>query len=165
MPSSLRSIVLLAAVVFFVAFLLMKSRMLGPKRRAGGESARRRLSQAKQRAAQVQSPEEKAQAWREAAEIALQDLRRPHAAALYARRADRHLPRRAETLRLLFSALKSAGKWRTLEDALWRRLGSESESKDGELDALMFEELVALYEGPMARPERARVLRRLRSPS
>lgn len=141
-------------------FLVLKSRWSIWARRPKPEGYQK-LAEAKKRAREAGDPAARAGALRDAAHVALEDLGRPNLAATYARRAERADPTSAESVGLLALALRRAARYRALEQQLWRKL-----AEDGEPDAAReraFDELLALYEGPMSRPEQARALRRLRS--
>ncbi|MFW6052185.1 MAG: hypothetical protein ACODAU_13485 [Myxococcota bacterium] len=153
---------LLAAVVVFVLFLVLKSRW--PVRRFGEDGERYgRLAEAKKRARAATDPAARAEALREAAHVALEDLGRPNLAAGLARRAERSDPRSAESVGLLAIALRRATRYRALERQLWRKLAEEAE--DSPAYERAFDELIRLYEGPMRRPAQGAVLRRLRGKS
>ncbi|MDH5492794.1 MAG: hypothetical protein OEY14_12645, partial [Myxococcales bacterium] len=117
---------------------------------------RKRLAEAKARARAAAQGAEKAAALRQAAQIALDSLGRPNLAASFARRALRADPSDDESIHIVALAMRSAQRYRALEKLLWRRLDADGD------DQRAFEELTSLYEGPMRRPEQARVLRRLR---
>lgn len=145
----------LAAVLLFVTFLLAKSRISfdrDPNRIEG----RRKLVEAKARARDARGdPLRRAQAFREASRIALEELSQPNLAASFARRAMKADPHDLESVQAVAAAMLSARRYRALEKLLWRRL--DEEGFEGEV----FERLIELYEGPMRRPEQARVLRAL----
>ncbi|HJL05476.1 MAG TPA: hypothetical protein RMH85_30170 [Polyangiaceae bacterium LLY-WYZ-15_(1-7)] len=150
---------LLAAVLLFIVFLVVKSRV-ALVRDPDAADARRRLGDARQRARQADKHSEaRADAYLEAARIALDDLGRPRLAASYARRADRARPERTEGLRLVVRAMRRAERHRALERLLWRRL--DEVDLEGERAERIFAELQRLYEGPLRRPAQARVLRQL----
>jgi hypothetical protein len=124
---------------------------------------KRKIADAKLRARiRGADPIQSASAWREAALAALEGLNRPSLAASYARRAERLDPNDEEAIGLHAIALRRAARFRALERFLWRRLAEHPEQKGVGYERT-FDELVSLYEGPLRRPEMARVLRRLRS--
>lgn len=150
---------LLAAVLFFVAFLVVRSR-IAIFRDPELASARKRLGAAKQRARQAkEDPSARAAAYREAATIALDELGRTGLAASYARRADRAHPEGKHSLQLLARAMSRGQRHRALEKLLWRRL--DDTDLESERAQAIVEELVRLYEGPLRRRATASVLRRL----
>ncbi len=162
MKTDLKSLLLLAAGTSFFVYLLTK--MFMP--RFGGDerlkAAHARLDTAKRAARdRTASPEVRAAALREAAVVALHELRRPELAASYALRSERLHPPDAEAVGLLAAALRKGEKYRALERILWRHLASN----DGSAPAYQrsFDELLSLYEGPLGRPEAAKVLRDLRA--
>lgn len=147
---------LLGVVVLFVIFLAVKSRLSG-----GSETkeAREKLARAKRSAREATTPIARAEAWREAARVALEELERPSLAASFARRAERDDPTNDEALPLLARTMRSASRHQALTKRLWRRL-AEQPLDSPHADRLMME-LVALYEGPLRRPAQAKVLREL----
>ncbi len=153
---------LLAAVVLFLGFLLLKSRVALLPRDPAVVEARRRIAEAKRRA-RIAGPDRKlrASAWLEAAAVALQELEDPALSASYAKRASRAAPDDASAVAAVIGALRASGRHRALERYLWRRL----QGPTGEAYDRAFEELLALYEGPLRRPERAAALRALRARS
>jgi len=161
-----RSVALVVAGLAFIAFLVL--RLLVP---FGGGAVRqgepgRRLADARRRArAPGLRPAERALALREAASIALEELKRPGLAASYALRAERLYPEDAQAVGLLANALRRATRYHALERLLWRRVAKSDASAAGHLRAL--EELIGLYDGPLRRPEIAEGLRRMsgRDPS
>jgi len=156
------SLALLIAGLVFLLFLLLK--LLGPPGTRGqaARAARERIAAAKRRASDgALSAAERAAALREAALIAMEELRRPGLAASYARRAERLDPDAAEGLALLSLTLRGAARYQALERLLWRRLAAAEPRAAATERAL--HELLSLYEGPLRRPEVARALRRLHS--
>jgi hypothetical protein len=154
---------LVVAGLLFVAFLLFK--LLAHRLPMGGDdrarASRRELSEAKRLSRnRNRSPAERATALRAAALTALDGLGRPGLAASYARRAERLDPSAAESVGLLARALRRGSRYRALERLLWRRI-ARGGVDEGYHKA--FAELLALYEGPLRRPEVVEALRRLRS--
>lgn len=151
---------LLVAVVLFVGFLVFKSRLPLVGADPARANARKRIADAKRRARDSGADRaRRARAWRDAAGIALDELRRPNLAASYARRAERADPDDAESVGMLARVLRRATRYRALEKLLWRRLADD---KRGDAWDRAFDELLSLYEGPLRRPAQARVLRKLR---
>ncbi|MDQ3037789.1 MAG: hypothetical protein M3Y87_35675, partial [Myxococcota bacterium] len=93
------------------------------------------------------------------AEIALAELRRPRLALRYARWADEATPGDAATIELIARTMRRTGRHRALERFLWRSMDTH---RGGPAEAAAFDALLALYEGPLNAPERARVLRAMR---
>lgn len=150
---------LLAAGLSFVLFMVVKTRFpfwLDDE----GREARDRLAQAKERVRSASEGPARAAALREAARVALEEVGRPNLAASLARRAERADPDSPDSVSMMAAAMRRASRYRALERQLWRKLASVS---SGPAHDRAFDELLALYEGPMRRPEQARVLRRLRS--
>jgi len=149
----------LAAVGLFVVFLLLKSRVALAGSDPAVAKAREKIQAAKKRAREAREPAGKAAAWRDASSVALDELERPGLAASYARRANRADPDDARNLRMLIDTMRRAGRYKSLEKLLWKRL--DAAPLEDERAERLFGELLALYEGPMRRPEKARVLRAL----
>lgn len=147
---------LLGAVVLFVIFLAVKSRLA---RDPATKEARQKLARAKQAVREATTSAARAQAWREAAQIALDELERPGLAAAFARRAEREDPSNEEGLSLLARTMRSANRHQALSKLLWRHLADEP--LDSPRAERLMNELFALYEGPLRRPAQAKVLRAL----
>ena len=149
---------LLVVVVLFVVFVIVKSRMplFGDPAVA---DARRRVRAAKARAREAKGdPKARAAAYREAAEAAL-EVGRTGIAASFARRADKTDPDAVGGIRLIARAMRAGERHRALEKLLWQRL--DGIDLHGERAQRLFEELLALYEGPLHRRAQARVLRHM----
>lgn len=161
MLSPLARWALILVGVSFVVFMVLK--VWAPLRLSSRKTrpARLRIQQAKLRATQAQDPATKAEAWREAAVLALEELGDPSLASGYARRAERADPHDIEALDLLARSLRRASRLGALERFLWRRLAAGVDIQGQAYDRA-FDELVALYDGPMHRKERAQALRQLR---
>lgn len=147
---------LLAAALLFVLFMLGQALLPALVARAPRRAAHARLSAAISRASAASSPLDRGQAMREAAIIALEELRRPRLAARYARWAHESAPGDPEVVRDMARALIAARRHRALERMLWQTLDAHPSAHEAARDAL-----IALYEGPLESPERARVLARL----
>ncbi len=147
----------LSFVVFMVIKVWVPFRLSSRKLRP----ARLRVQQAKQRAVQAHDPRLKAEAWREAALVVLEELHNPSLASRFARRAERADPGNLETLSLVSQSLRRAKRFGALERFLWKRL-AEGHAEQSAVYDRVFDELVALYEGPMHYEERAKALRQLR---
>ncbi len=149
-------IALLSAVALFLLFVIVKLRFplfADPAM----VDARKKMIDAKKRARE-QSGAERARAWRQAADIALEDLGRPNLAASYARRAYRADPDDGESLAVVSRAMIRARRYGALEKLLWRRLAKDPTPERREH---LFAELLRLYDGPMRRPSQAKVIREL----
>jgi tetratricopeptide (TPR) repeat protein len=143
--------------IAFAAFLLFK--LVSSARRKRDDEAWRRYREAIDRAKRTGARHEKAEAYRDAARVALSELGRPNLAVSLARRADRLDPDGGEALDLLVASMSDGDRLRALERLLWRKLrevhpGSERHRK-------IFGELLALYQGPLKDPDRAEALRML----
>lgn len=159
-----RSVLLLAAGAVFFIYLVTRT-LMSPRvpRDQRFFDARKQIADAKRRARDASaSPAARAAALREAAVAALEGLRHPGLAASYARRAERLDPQGgAPSVNLLTRALRQGEKFRPLERVLWRCLAEDAAGLAEQQRA--FDELIALYEGPLNRPEMAAGLRTLRS--
>jgi hypothetical protein len=157
---SVRGLALVAAGAAFVLFLLFKLlRPLGG-RSAAARAARERIAAARRRGAdRSASSADRSAALREGALIALEELRSPNLASSYARRAERLDPSNAESVGLLATTLRRASRFGALERVLWRKLADGD--RNGEPYRRALDELIALYEGPLERPEVGRALRGL----
>jgi hypothetical protein len=160
MSDSIRGFALVAAGAAFVLFLLFKLlRPLGG-RTVAARAARERVVAARRRGAdRSATAPERAAALREAALIALEDLRSPNLASSYARRAERLDPTNAESVGLVATTLRRASRFVALERLLWRKLADAD--RGGESYRRALDELISLYEGPLERPEVGRALRGL----
>lgn len=151
---------LLAAACLFVLFVVAQALLPAIARRGPRRELHARLSGAVARGTDRALPAtERAAALRDAGEIALAELRRPRLALRYARWADEALPGDPASIALLARAMMRAGRYRALERQLWRSMDAHPEAPAHEA---AFDALLALYEGPMKAPERARVLRAMR---
>lgn len=165
MQSDSTGIALVLTGVVFIAFILFK--MFRPA--VGGTAQRRevkrKIVEAKSRGRDKSADsKQRATAWREAALIALEDLRRPSLAASYARRAEKLDPGDADAIGILALSLRRAERFKALERFLWRRLAASDEQHTAAYDRA-FQELVRLYEKPLHRPEVAAALSRLHKTS
>lgn len=150
--------VVVGAAALFLLYILSKLFPAAGASRAGTPEARARLKDAKRRARMGGSgADARAEAWREAATVALGELGRPNLAAAYAARALKGRPGDRDALRVLVESLRAARRHRALEKWLWRALSEGP----GPAYGAAFVELVRLYEGPMRRPEWAKALRAL----
>lgn len=148
---------LLAAALLFVLFVVGQALLPAILGRGPRRAANARLSTAVANGTDTaHSAAERAAALRDASTIALDEIHKPRLAARYARWADQALPGHPETIALLARTMTRAGRHAALEKILWRTLDAHPEAHDAARDAL-----IALYEGAMRVPERARVLRRL----
>lgn len=148
---------LLAAALLFLLFVVGQALLPAIVRRGPRRAAHTRLSAAVAKGTDTAlAAPERAAALREASTIALDGIQKPRLAARYARWADQALPGHPETIELLARTMARAGRYSALEKTLWRTLDAHPGAHDAARDAL-----IALYEGPLHAPERARVLRRL----
>lgn len=164
MDPTTRAWLIAGTALVFIVFLVVKAVFDPMPRGPGVREARRRLSEARKRArAKELSSHERSAAWCAAARLALEDLGSPRAAARLAQKALRADPASLDAQALLSRALHSAGRLRTLERALWVELDLARGIRANDAYERAFAELLSLYEGPLRRPERARVLRALRA--
>lgn len=160
---------LLAAALLFVLFIIAQALLPALMRRGGARAASAGVEAALARAKDASRPaEERAAAYREAAGLALDELRRPRLAVRLSQEADALAPAEPATIELVARAMTRARDLRGLERHLWSALDARTGAPAGDpaYDAAL-DALLALYEGPMKAPERARVLRALsgRTPS
>jgi hypothetical protein len=160
MKTDAQSLLLLVGGAGFLAYLVLNMLSALGGRDDGFRKAQSRLLDAKRRAGDRSlSNAERAAALRDGASAALEGMRRPGLAAALARRAERLDPGNLETVGLMALALRRAARYSALERFLWKRLAElDGPNADGYRGT--FDELVALYDGPLRRPETARVLRR-----
>jgi hypothetical protein len=162
----MRSAAVVIAGLAFVAFLVFRLLPSPSRGRRGGASkaVREQIAAAKRRGSdRTSSPADRAAAMREAALLTLNELHHPSLAASYARRAERLDPQNAESVGLLATSLRRAARFVALERLLWRHLAEGV--PHGPSYARALEELIALYAGPLKRPEIASALRGMRAPS
>ncbi len=153
---------LLAAACLFVLFVLSQAVLPAVMRRGPRREVQSRLTSAVAAGANAsRSVSERAASFREAADIALRELKKPRIALRYARRAHDADPSDAANIELLAKAMMRAGRYRALERHLWRSL--DAHTNEASFHAA-FHALLDLYDGPMKAPERARVLRTMRAP-
>jgi hypothetical protein len=162
MKTDAQSLLLLLGGAGFLAFLVLKM-LVGLNERDGDtQAAKQRMLEAKRRGGDRSAGNaQRAAAFREAATAALEGLGRPRLAAAFARRAERLEPGNQEAVSLIALTLRRSARYSALERFLWQRL-ADFESSDGQAFSRAFDELIALYDGPLRRPETARVLRRFR---
>jgi hypothetical protein len=152
---------LLAAALLFFLFIATQALLPALAGRKARRAAHSQISNAVARGSDEKRPApERAAAYREASELALIELHRPRLAVRYALWADKAAPNEAATISLVARAMTRAKKHRALERYLWKALDA---APAGEAHAAAFDALIALYEGPLHGPERARVLRALAS--
>jgi len=148
--------------MLFAAFLLLKSRVSLLPRDPAIVEARRRIRAAKKRARKAATDSEaRVRAFLDAARIARDELERPRLAASYALRAARVDPDHVTAITMMAECFREAKRYRAAEKFLWRRL----DGPNGPGYDAAFEQLVALYEGPMRKRERAQALRAMRARS
>ena len=152
---------LLAALAILLAALVVVQGLLPILRRPpGAPAARARLSAAVARGSDKTRPApERARAFVDAGKEARDALHRPRLAARYAHHAHALAPGDPEVVAFVIATMRAAKRHVGLERALWVSL-------DRAADDATFESartaLMALYEGPLKRGERSRVLRGLR---
>lgn len=162
MKTDPQNLLLLLGGAGFAAFLLLKVLTALGGRDGASHAARRRVLAAKKRGSDRSLPVvQRAAALREAANAAIEELGRPALAAALARRAERLDPADADATGLLALALRRGARYSALERLLWRQLADHAGEAEPSYSKA-FDELVALYEGPLQRPETARALRRFR---
>jgi hypothetical protein len=145
---------LVSASAIFVLFLLWKLR----PQMGGAQGDRvKALRAAKARAVAAKSDEERAQALCEAGDLAAAGMAGSESAIGYYLRAMRASPRSAEIVTRAATGLER--RPRALESLLWRRLGAEPWTGEGEAAArVALGELARLYAGPLRSAARARAL-------
>ena len=155
----LTRIVLVAAIALFLIYLVIQVRPRAQRRRELEKS----IKSARARAHEAKEPEERARALGDAGEAAAR-ARRFVAAAGFFSRAMRHDPRSVDAIRRTADGL--AKRPREAEKLLHRRLAALS-AGGGDRDetagarAELAGSLAAIYEGPLADPRKALVMRRL----
>ncbi len=154
-------ILTLSLVGVFVLFVLGKARGVLSMRHPSRRDAAKRFREAKKRARKPASPEARAEALREAATIALDELEQPRVASSLARRADRLAPDDPASIPAVARAMEAAGRYRALESLLYRRL-AEAEPGDERFERLL-DTLLRLYDGPMRKRHQARFIRKMRA--
>jgi hypothetical protein len=152
---------LLAALAGLLALLVVVQGLLPVLRRPpGAPAARARLSAAVARGSDATQPAaERARAFVEAGREARDALQRPRLAARYAHHAHALAPGQLDVVAFAVSTMRAARRHVGLERALW--ISMDRAADDATFEAAR-SALVALYEGPLKRPERARVLAGLR---
>ncbi len=147
---------------FFVVFLVWKLRLSVALRDPERRSAQRKLEAARQRIEEAGNDRAaRAEALRQAALVALEDVKRPNLAARLARRADRLAPESGASVDTIVRTMRATGRYPALERLLWQKL--EAAAPGTERYERLFVALVELYEGPLHRPYQANALRRLRA--
>ncbi|HEY2734514.1 MAG TPA: hypothetical protein VGI70_11050 [Polyangiales bacterium] len=164
MKTDAQNLLLMIGGAGFLVYLVLKLWEGSGERGTEHGLAKRRMLEAKRRGNDRSAPNsQRAAAFRDAASEALEGLGRIGLAAAFARRAARLEPGNSDAVSLLALALRRSARYSALEQFLWQRL-SDLDVADAAAFDRAFEELVALYAGPLRRPETARVLRRLYSP-
>jgi hypothetical protein len=141
----------------FVAFLL--SKLASSARRRRDDEAWGRYREAIDRAKRTRVRHEKSAAYRDASRVALDALGRPNLAVSLARRAVRLDPEHKDGLEILVTSMTHGARTRALERLLWRKLREVEPGSDRH--RTIFQELLALYQGPLKDPDRAEALRML----
>jgi hypothetical protein len=139
-----------------VALVIIQALLPGLRPASGGRTARARLSAAVARGNDKSAPASvRAHAFVEAGREALEGLNRPGLAARYARLAHDLAPTEVEVVSFAIEAMTAARRYVGLERLLWVTL---DRTDDDACFARALAALRALYQGPLRRPERARVL-------
>lgn len=151
---------MLVGLAALLVVLVVVQAVLPVLRAPGGRASRVKLSAAVARGSDAKRPAaERARAFVEAGREALEGQRRPRLAARYAQHALALAPGEADVVAFAVHALGAAKRHVGLERALWISLDRASDDTTFEAARAA---LAALYEGPLKRPERARVLAGLR---
>ncbi len=154
---SVRTWMVVAAIVLFLAFIGLK--LFEPKKKdRASKEAWKQFYSARRRARKASDNADKARAWQEAADIALNDLRKPRLAAKLALRSEKLLPGvHAPVFDAVAQTLRKVGRYSALERYLWERLATAQ----GESWKRSFSQLVSLYEGPLRKENWAKALTRI----
>jgi hypothetical protein len=153
---------MVSVTTFFVAFLVWKVRHAAAPPAPEALLARSRFKAARGRIEEAgRDRVARADALREAALVALEELKRPQLAARLARRADRLAPESEDSVATVVRAMRAAGRFPALERLLWRKL--DAAASGSERYEQVFAALLDLYDGPLRRPHQASALRRLRA--
>jgi len=109
---------------------------------------------------------ERAQAFVRAGQEALSGLKKPSLAARYAKYAHDLAPADEAVTTFMIEAMRASKRWVHLERGLWQTLDATREqASTRQAFRHAHAALIDLYEGPLKRPERARVLRMIATPS
>ena len=109
---------------------------------------------------------ERARAFVRAGQEALGAMKKPSLAARYAKYAHDFAPADEAVTTFMIDAMRASKRWVHLERGLWQTLDATREdSSNAQAFAHAHAALIELYEGPLKRPERARVLRLIATPS
>jgi hypothetical protein len=145
--------------ILVVALVVLQGFLPALRRPTGGRQARARVSAAVARGTDTQRPiTERASAFVEAGREANDALRKPRLAARYAHYAHELAPGDPTVVAFTIEAMRLAKRHVGLERALWLSLDRAADDTTFETARAA---LVALYDGPLKRPERARVLAKL----
>lgn len=144
-----------ALLVAYVVFMGIVPTL---RRRQGTAAARAKMSKAVAEGSDTRrSAEERARALRDAAKIALEELRRPRLAARYTEWSQKLVPGDEAVVPLAVAAFGAARRFAALERLLWSTLAASKDARHSPaLGALE-----TLYEKSLRRPERAAALRAL----
>ena len=107
---------------------------------------------------------DRARAFVLAGKEALSGLTKPSLAARYAKYAHDLAPADDAVTAFMIEAMHASKRWVHLERGLWQTLDAARDAADGPSFAHAHKALIELYEGPLKRPERARVLRLIATP-
>lgn len=109
---------------------------------------------------------ERARAFVRAGQEALSGLHKPSLAARYAKYAHDLAPADEAVTTFMIEAMRASKRWVHLERGLWQTLDATREqTSTRHAFQHAHAALIELYEGPLKRPERARVLRLIATPS
>ncbi|AKF05147.1 hypothetical protein [Sandaracinus amylolyticus] len=153
---------LLAAALLFVLFIVAQALLPALIRRRGDRASSAKMDDAILRANDTARPAaQRAEAFREGATIALDELRRPRLALRLLTSAESVAPGEPATIALVERAMLRAKDLGALERFLWQTMDAH---RGTPAHARALDALLALYDGPMKTPERARVLRAMSAP-
>jgi hypothetical protein len=151
---------LAALAILLVALVIVQGLLPVLRRPPGAPQARARLSAAVARGSDTSKPaEERARAFVDAGKEARDALHRPRLAARYAHHAHALAPGDPDVVGFVITTMRAAKRHVGLERALWVSLDRAADDATFETARAA---LATLYEGPLKRPERARVLKGLR---
>lgn len=156
-----RGVLLVFVATVFVVWLIWRLR--APKEQLSEVKRRAlvKIMQLRRQAHDTQDAQRKAECWQQAAQLALEELNRPHLASRLAKRA--HLVGDYRGYRIWAKSLRHSRRYRDLEKLLWETLARQSAEDPHEYNKTL-EELLQLYgkDGPLPAPERVAVLTALR---
>lgn len=158
LPSWMMPLLAVLAVLV-VALVILQGVLPAMRRPPGGRQARARLSAAVARGTDTKRPiTERASAFVEAGREARDALHKPRLAARYAHYAHELAPGDPSVVAFTIEVMRLAKRHVGLERALWLSL---DRAKDDATFESARAALITLYEGPLKKAERARVLAHL----